>query len=160
MSTTATGTTSAGHRYLQPGWFTRNVFNRVMARSTRMGLSVHGSRVLHVRGRSTGEWRTIPVNPLTIDGRRYLVAPRGTTQWVRNIRSAGGGMLQLGRRHEQIVTEESLGDSDKVAVLRRYLAVWKWEVGVFFDGIGSDATDQQIQDIAHGYPVFAIRTVA
>src|SRR5437764_7495469 len=85
-------------RYLEPGWFTRNVFNRSVALATRAGLSVWGSRVLRVRGRTSGEWRETPVNLLTIDGTRYLVAPRGVTQWVRNLRVAGGGELGLGRQ--------------------------------------------------------------
>ena len=73
-------------RYVQPGWFTRNVFNRAVRRLTRWGISVAGSRELRVRGRSSGVWRSTPVNLLVIDGERYLVAPRGVTQWVRNIR--------------------------------------------------------------------------
>src|SRR3954462_8703898 len=84
--------------YREPGWFTRNVFNRAVAGLTRLGISVWGSRILRVRGRKSGEWRSNPVNLLTVDGHRYLVAPRGTTQWVRNLRAAGGGELALGSR--------------------------------------------------------------
>src|SRR5919204_3654572 len=72
-------------RYVVPGWFTRNVFNRLVAALTRAGISVWGSRVLEVRGRKTGEPRRTPVNLLTIEGTRDLVAPRGHTQWVRNL---------------------------------------------------------------------------
>src|SRR5467141_1590086 len=93
-------------RYLEPGWFTRNVFNRTMAGLTKLGISVYGSRVLAVRGRKSGEWRTTPVNPLTLDGERYLVAPRGNTQWVRNMRVAGGGELRVGRRVEKFTATE------------------------------------------------------
>jgi hypothetical protein len=82
-----------GVHYQEPGWFTRNIFNGVVALFTRLGLSVWGSRVLRVRGRTTGEWRSNPVNLLTCDGQRYLVAPRGHTQWVRNLRVAGSGEL-------------------------------------------------------------------
>ena len=85
-------------RYLEPDWFTEHVFNRVVSSLTRMGISVWGSRQLRVRGRKSGEWRTTPVNLLTHDGQRYLVAPRGITQWVRNIRIAGEGELRRGRR--------------------------------------------------------------
>ena len=73
-----------------------------------------------MRGRSSGEWRTVPVNLLTIDGTRYLVAPRGTTQWVRNIRAAGGGELRIGRRTEAISVRE-LADDAKPPVLREYV---------------------------------------
>ena len=73
------------------------MFNRSVESLTRHGISIWGSRVLAVRGRTSGEWRTTPVNPLTHDGNRYLVAPRGHTQWVRNMRVAGGGELRVGR---------------------------------------------------------------
>jgi deazaflavin-dependent oxidoreductase (nitroreductase family) len=92
-------------RYVEPSRSTR-IFNTAVGRLTRMGVSVYGSRVLAVRGRKSGEWRTTPVNPLTIDGQRYLVAPRGNTQWVRNMRVAGGGELRLGRRVEKFTAAE------------------------------------------------------
>src|SRR5262245_37213522 len=75
--------------YRAPGWLTRNVFNRAVAFMTRRGVSILGSRVLAVRGRSSGAWRTTPVNLLEHDGRRYLVSARGHGQWVRNLRAAG-----------------------------------------------------------------------
>src|SRR5262245_33608679 len=84
--------------YQEPGWFTRHVFNPFVAFLTRRGLSVWGSRELRVRGRTSGEWRTVPVNLLTYDDRRYLVAPRGHTQWVKNLRVAGKGELRVGKK--------------------------------------------------------------
>ncbi|MFI9380547.1 nitroreductase family deazaflavin-dependent oxidoreductase [Kutzneria sp. NPDC052558] len=141
-------------RYIQPKHAT-TLFNRVVAGLTRLGVSVWGSRVLAVRGRKSGEWRTTPVNLLTIDGVRYLVAPRGHTQWVRNLRATGAGQLRLGRRVETFVPTE-LADADKPAILRAYLKRWKFEVGVFFDGIDHTATDAQLLEIAPGYPVFRI----
>lgn len=142
-------------RYLEPGWFTRRVFNRIVLLANRLGLSVWGSRELRVRGRSTGEWRTVPVNLLTHDGVRYLVAPRGETQWVQNLRAAGGGELTLGRRTEAFTATE-VPDADKPAILREYLRRWKAEVGVFFDGVDASATDDELAAIAAGYPVFAL----
>src|ERR671934_688673 len=94
-------------RYVVPGWFTRNVFNRLVAAFTRLGISVWGSRVLEVRGRKSGQPRHTPVNLLTLDGTRYLVAPRGHTQWVRNLRVAREGELLLGRRRERFVGSRS-----------------------------------------------------
>jgi deazaflavin-dependent oxidoreductase (nitroreductase family) len=144
-------------RYLRPGWFTRNVFNRIVAGLTRLGVSVLGSRVLEVPGRNSGEPRRVPVNLLTLDGERYLVAPRGETQWVRNLRANGGeGTLLLGRRREPFVATE-LDDAEKPPVLREYLKRWKVEVGVFFEGIGADASDEELRRIAPGYPVFRLR---
>jgi deazaflavin-dependent oxidoreductase (nitroreductase family) len=142
-------------RYLEPGWFTRNVFNRTVRRMTLLGISVMGSRELRVMGRTSGEWRSTPVNLLTIDDTQYLVAPRGKAQWVRNLRVAGTGELRVGRRVQAFRAQE-LGDEVKVPILRAYLRKWKWEVGVFFDGIGPDSTDEQIAAIAAGYPVFRI----
>ena len=142
-------------RYVQPGWFTRHVFNRSIRRLTRMGLSVAGSRELRVRGRKSGEWRTTPVNLLTLDGERYLVAPRGTTQWVRNLRASGDGELRVGRRTEAFRAAE-LADVEKTPVLREYLRRWGWEVGAFFEGVDKNATDADLERIAPDFPVFRI----
>ena len=146
-----------GRRYVEPGWFTRNVFNRAVAALTRAGLSVWGSRVLRVRGRRTGIWRSTPVNLLTVDGRRYLVAPRGETEWVRNLRVSGGGELRVGRRVEPFTAAE-VTDADKVDILRAYLRRWKVEVGVFFGGVGARSTDEELAAIAPNHPVFVLST--
>lgn len=146
-------------RYVRPGWFTTNVFNRVVAWLTHIGISVYGSRILAVRGRRSGAWRTTPVNLLTYNGERYLVAPRGTTQWVRNIRAAGGGLLLLGRRRERIGVAE-LSDDEKPALLRAYLRRWRFEVGVFFQGVGPDAPDEDLRRIAPDHPIFRILPAA
>jgi deazaflavin-dependent oxidoreductase (nitroreductase family) len=145
--------------YKRPGWFTRNVFNRIVAGLTRLGISVVGSRVLRVRGRTTGEWRTVPVNLLTHQGDRYLVAPRGETEWVKNIRKAGGGELQLGRKTEAISVLE-LSDEEKPDLLRAYLKRWKAETGVFFEGVTADSPDDDVKRIAPKHPVFRIQTPA
>jgi deazaflavin-dependent oxidoreductase (nitroreductase family) len=142
------------NRYVRPSAGT-TAFNFIVSGATRLGLSVWGSRVLRVRGRSTGEWRTTPVNLLTHEGVRYLVAPRGQTQWVRNLRVAGGGELVRGRRTQPFRAVE-VSDTEKPAILRSYLRRWKFEVGVFFDGVGPDATDEDLLRIAPGYPVFRI----
>ena len=141
--------------YKAPGWFTRNVFNRFVAFLTRRGVSVLGSRVLAVKGRSSGEWRTTPVNLLELDGHRYLVSPRGEGQWVRNLRVAGTGELRVGKKTEAFRARE-LGDDEKVTVLRAYLKRWKFEVGVFFEGVGPDSTDDQLLAIAPRHPAFEV----
>jgi deazaflavin-dependent oxidoreductase (nitroreductase family) len=142
-------------RYRRPGWFTTNVFNRIVAALTRAGVSVLGSRVLEVRGRTSGEPRRTPVNLLTYEGARYLVAPRGHTQWVRNLRASGEGKLWLGRRSESFTASE-LSDDEKPPVLREYLKRWKWEVGMFFEGVGPDSSDEELRRIAPDHPVFRI----
>jgi deazaflavin-dependent oxidoreductase (nitroreductase family) len=133
------------------------LFNSTVASSTKMGISVKGSRVLSVRGRKTGEWRSTPVNLLSYEGKRYLVSPRGHTQWVRNMRAAGGGELRVGRRVERFTATE-LPDDVKPPLLREYLRRWKFEVGMFFEGVGPDAPDEKLRQIAPGYPVFQITT--
>ena len=146
---------AATPRYLEPDFFTRKVWNPAIRRLTVMGLSIRGSRELRIRGRKSGEWRSNVVNPLPFDGAEYLVAPRGTTQWVRNLRAAGGGELRVGRRVDAFTFVE-VPDADKVPVLRAYLRLWKFEVGRFFDGVGPEATDSEISAVAVGYPVFRV----
>jgi deazaflavin-dependent oxidoreductase (nitroreductase family) len=146
---------SSGTHFKRPGWFTKNVFNRIVAALTSLGLSVLGSRVLEVRGRTSGEWRRTPVNLLSYDGQRYLVAPRGETQWVRNLRVSREGRLRLGRRTEPFAAEE-IDDERKVPILRAYLERWKAEVGVFFEGVGPDSSDEELARIAPRHPVFRL----
>jgi deazaflavin-dependent oxidoreductase (nitroreductase family) len=141
--------------FQRPGWFTTHVFNRAVAALTRLGVSVAGSRVLEVHGRESGEPRRTPVNLLTVEGTRYLVAPRGQTQWVRNLRARGEGRLLLGRGAEGFSAVE-VPDDDKVPLLRAYLERWKWEVGAFFGGIGPDAADAELRRIAPDHPIFRI----
>jgi deazaflavin-dependent oxidoreductase (nitroreductase family) len=143
--------------YQKPDWFTKHVFNRFIALCTRLGISVWGSRVLRVRGRKSGEWRTSPVNLLTYKGQLYLVAPRGQTQWVRNIRVSGQGELLLGSRAQPFRAFE-VSDDEKVPILRDYLRRWKFEVGVFFGGVGPDSTDEELRRIAPDHPVFRVET--
>jgi deazaflavin-dependent oxidoreductase (nitroreductase family) len=143
-------------RYIVPSWFTRNVFNRMVAGCTRLGISVWGSRILEVRGRKSGEPRRTPVNMLTFDGTTYLVAPRGHTQWVRNLRVAGEGDLLLGRKRERFDASE-VPDAEKEPILRAYLERWKWEVGQFFGGVGADSPSEELRRIAPDHPVFLIR---
>jgi deazaflavin-dependent oxidoreductase (nitroreductase family) len=146
---------AAPDRFQRPGWFTRNVFNKAIAGLTGLGVSVWGSRVLEVKGRKSGQWRSTPVNLLEVDGDRYLVAPRGNTQWVRNMRAAGGGRLRLGRKTEDFKANEVPPESG-VPILRAYLKRWKMEVGVFFDGVGPDSTDAELLKIAPAHPIFKL----
>jgi deazaflavin-dependent oxidoreductase (nitroreductase family) len=142
-------------RYQRPGWFTTHLFNPAVALCTRLGLSLAGSRVLEIRGRTTGEPRRTPVNPLTLGGARYLVSPRGQTQWVRNLRARGEGRLIRGRRAEDFTAVE-VSDDEKPPILREYLRRWKWEIGAFFEGVGPDSTDDELRAIAPKHPIFRI----
>jgi deazaflavin-dependent oxidoreductase (nitroreductase family) len=130
--------------YIRPGWFTKRVFNPTVAGLTRLGISVAGSRILEVPGRKTGEPRRTPVNLLTHEGQRYLVAPRGNTQWVRNLRASGSGRLLVGRRAEDFTATE-IADREKSQIMRAYLRRWKWEVGAFFEGTSADSSEDDIR---------------
>jgi deazaflavin-dependent oxidoreductase (nitroreductase family) len=141
--------------YQKPGWFTTHVFNQIVAGLTKLGVSVWGSRVLEVRGRTSGEPRRTPVNLLTVVGTRYLVAARGETQWVRNLRVAGGGVLIVGRKREPFSALE-LPDEDKPEILRAYLKRWQAEVGVFFDGVNARSSDAEVAAITGKHPVFRL----
>jgi deazaflavin-dependent oxidoreductase (nitroreductase family) len=145
---------SPSTRYLTPTRSTA-MFNSVVATLTRMGISVYGSRVLYVRGRKSGEWRSTPVNPLSYEGKRYLISPRGHTQWVRNMRAAGGGELRVGRRVERFAATE-LPDDVKPPLLREYLRRFKFEVGMFFENVAADSPDSRLLEIAPGFPVFEV----
>jgi deazaflavin-dependent oxidoreductase (nitroreductase family) len=147
---------SATQRYIEPGWFSRHLFNPFVRRLARLGVSYRGTRELAVVGRASGQVRTTVVNLLDLDGQQYLVAPRGNTQWVRNVRAAGRAELRLGRRVE-VVEPVELRDDEKPPVIREYLRRWKSEVGMFFEGIDENATDEQVRAIAPGFPVFALR---
>jgi hypothetical protein len=146
-------------RYVRPGPFTLRAFNPFVRWLARRGISVQGSRELRIVGRASGAMRTTVVNLLDLDHHRYLVAPRGTTQWVRNLRSAGGaGELRIGRRVE-IFHATELDDREKAPVIRAYLHKWKWEVGQFFEGLTPDASDDEIAAVAPGFPVFLVRSL-
>ena len=141
--------------YRRPGWFTKTIFNPTVAAMTRAGISVWGSRILRVKGRTSGEWRSAPVNLLKYEGKQYLVAPRGQTQWVRNMRVAQAGELLLGTKVEPFKAVEDT-DSEKIPILRAYLKKWKAEVGVFFSGVSADSPEADLRRIAPDHPVFRI----
>ena len=150
---------SPSSRYVMPttpmGRRMGKLSNDLVASLTRAGISLKGSRVLSVRGRKSGEWRSTPVNPLSYEGNRYLVSPRGQTQWVRNMRVSGGGELRVGRRVERFTATE-LSDDVKPPVLREYLRRWKFEVGMFFEDVTPDSPDSRLLEIAPGFPVFQV----
>jgi len=118
-------------------------------------MSIWGSRILEVRGRTTGQLRETPVNLLTHGGHRYLVAPRGVTEWVQNLRVAGEGTLRVGRCVESFHATE-VPDGAKPEILRAYLRRWKVEVGVFFDGVSAQSSNDELRRIASDHPIFLV----
>jgi deazaflavin-dependent oxidoreductase (nitroreductase family) len=147
---------SAAH-YRRPDWFTRRVMNRILNLAMRLGISVWGSRTLEHVGRTSGVVYRTPVNPLMFNARQYLVSPRGETQWVRNVKAADGQLtLILGRRRLERTAVE-IPVAERTPILRAYLERWKFEVGMFFDGIAPDSTDAEFAAIAAKHPVFVLR---
>ncbi|HEY0536029.1 MAG TPA: nitroreductase family deazaflavin-dependent oxidoreductase [Actinoplanes sp.] len=141
-------------RYLVPDR-TAKVFNAVAKWLTARGISLLGSRILAVRGRKSGQTRTTIINLFTYEGSQYLLAPRGQTEWVRNLRAAGEGELRLGRRVQRFAPVE-IADADKEPLIRLYLRKWAWETGAFFDGLKADSPAADIEAAAPGFPVFQI----
>ncbi len=143
--------------YRRPDWFTRHVLNPLIRLLMRMGISVLGSRVLEHRGRRSGRAYRTPVNLLRLGPEQYLVAARGETEWVRNVRAADGRLvLVLGRRREERAAVE-VPVAERPPVLRAYLRKWRFEVGMFFEGVGPDSTDEELAAIADRHPVFLLR---
>jgi deazaflavin-dependent oxidoreductase (nitroreductase family) len=150
--------TDPSSHYKAPGRMTRWIMNPIVSALVKLGVPLKGAGVLSVRGRTTGDWRSVPVNPLNLDGEQFLVAARGETQWVRNMRAAGGGRIRRGRRIDDFTAVE-LDDTAKPGVLRAYLKQWAWEVGAFFEGVGADSSDDQLAAIAARHPIFRITAV-
>lgn len=139
-------------RYDVPGR-TARLFNGLIRRLADKGVSIQGSTALRVRGRTSGEMRQVVINLLTVDGRDYLVSPRGNTQWARNVRAAGsvetGPRRQATRRGVVEVPDEA-----KPALLRRYLDRWYWQVKGHTGGLTPASSDEQIRAVAPSIPVF------
>lgn len=132
---------SLGQRYLKPGWVVSRVFNPVLM---RLGIIP----TLAVRGRTSGEWRTAPVNVLELSGQRYLVAPRGDTQWARNLRAAGRGELRWRGRIERFRFTE-IPDDAKPPIVEAYLARWGYQVRPYFKAL-PNAADHPVFKIEPG----------
>lgn len=132
-------------------------FNRSVRWMSDHGISLAGAQSLTVYGRVSGNPQRIPVNPIMIDGREYLVSPRGNTQWARNARANAAAKLG-GSRRERAITLTEVHDADvKVAVLADYLRRWGWEVGRFLpDGLTPSSDDATLRTHLDALPVFAV----
>lgn len=150
-------TDPSNRNYRRPGWFTARVFNPAVARLAVLGVTANGTRLLEVRGRRTGLTRRTPVNVLQFDGTPYLLAPRGHTEWVRNLRATPNARLILGRQ-DAVFTATEVPDAEKPAVIRAYLQRWGWQVGTMLPGLTSDSTDQALLRAAPQIPVFRLDT--
>ncbi|MEV7976579.1 nitroreductase family deazaflavin-dependent oxidoreductase [Streptomyces sp. NPDC086519] len=129
--------------------------NSLVGWLARHGISFAGSAELSVRGRKSGKMQRVPVNPHTYDGSQYLVSARGNSQWVRNMRVAGGGELRVGRKVREFTVVE-LPDAEKLPVLRAYLEKWGWEVKQYFPGVTAKSSDDELVAAGADHPVFRV----
>ncbi|MFJ9310129.1 nitroreductase/quinone reductase family protein [Streptomyces cyaneofuscatus] len=141
--------------YLRAG-ATGTRLNNVIGRLARHGISLMGSAEMSVRGRTSGRMQRIPVNPHSFEGAQYLVSARGHSQWVRNMRVAGGGELRVGRRTPVLTAVEIADDAQKARILRAYLKRWGWEVNQYFQGVTAKSTDAELLAAGPDHPVFRI----
>ena len=141
-------------RYDEPNLAAR-AFNEVFRWLAEAGIGIAGTRALRVRGRKTGKRRGVVVNLLTVDGRDYLVSPRGNTQWARNARAAGE--VEMGPRwRSRDVRIVELADDAKPELLKRYLERWYWEVKGHVGGLTPESTDAELRAAAPSIPVFEL----
>jgi deazaflavin-dependent oxidoreductase (nitroreductase family) len=140
--------------YKRPSFLVAKVANPLVNLLIRLGLRPSGAHTLIVTGRKSGKPRPTPVNPLDYDGRRYLVAPRGTTEWVLNLRAAGGARLRGGRKTWEFTATE-VPVEDRPQIIRAYLERWGTVTAGQF-GVAKDASVEQLRDIAADHPVFEI----
>jgi hypothetical protein len=148
------------HHYRAPGFLSRRLLNPVVAALAERGAPVGGAVVLAVPGRVTGQVRTVPLTPVTIDGRRYLISPRGETDWVRNLRAAGGiGALRTGGEPERVRAVEQ-GVEAAVPVLQAYVRGLGRGAGLLFDDITAGSTETEVAAAAPRHPVFELTAAA
>ena len=141
-------------RYDAPNVAAR-AFNEMFRWLAEAGISLAGTRALRVRGRKTGKRRGVVINLLTVDGRDYVVSPRGNTQWARNARAAG--VVEIGPRwRSREIRIAEVGDDDKPQLLKRYLDRWYWEVRGHIGGLTPESNDDELRAAAPSIPVFEL----
>jgi deazaflavin-dependent oxidoreductase (nitroreductase family) len=143
--------------YRQPPWIMRRLFDPLtLFLVGRLGMDDHnGTRVIEVKGRSSGVWRATPVRLLEMDGQHYLVAMYGESNWAKNLRAQGGGRLRMGAHLTDFRAVELTGE-DKLPVLRAYLKRWWSFVARMTTVTSPEAPDQEILDAAPRHPVFKL----
>jgi deazaflavin-dependent oxidoreductase (nitroreductase family) len=129
------------------------VFNRVYGFLVGLGLGLSHSYLLQVRGRKSGRIYSTPVDLLD-DGKRFLVAPRGRTQWVRNAEAAGEVILKRGRSRQSFRLR-TLSDAEKPGILKAYLDAFKREVQRYFP-VAAGSPPQAFAALVQSYPAFEL----
>ena len=132
------------------------LFSRVFGLLVGLGLGLSHNYLLQVRGRKTGRMYSTPVNLLSVDGEKYLVAPRGEAHWVRNARVSGEVWLKKGFRREHYLVKE-LSAPERPALLKEYLERYRTTVQRYFTvPVGSD--EKAFEGISERHPVFRLES--
>jgi deazaflavin-dependent oxidoreductase (nitroreductase family) len=130
------------------------IFNRLFGFLVGLGLGFSYNYLLEVRGRKTGKIYSTPIDLLEMNGKKYLVAPRGRTQWVRNAEAAGEVTLKKGGKRQKFRLRP-IPDADKSPILKAYLDTFKREVQRYFP-IPAGSTPESFAAVARSYPVFEL----
>jgi deazaflavin-dependent oxidoreductase (nitroreductase family) len=135
------------------------LFNRAFGFLVGLGLGLRHNYLLQVRGRKSGRVYSTPINLLVVGAmhaaaKRYLVAPRGRTQWVRNAEAAGEITLKKGSERRKFRLRP-IPDSEKPEFLKMYLERFTPTVQRYFP-IKAGAPVEAFRDIARNYPVFEL----
>jgi deazaflavin-dependent oxidoreductase (nitroreductase family) len=136
---------------------TERAFNRVFGFLVGLGLGFSHNYLLQVRGRKSGRLYSTPIDLLELGGKRFLVAPRGRTQWVRNAEAAGEVTLKRGRTQEKFRLRP-IPDADKPEILKAYLDNFKREVQRYFP-VPAGSPVQAFGELAPSYPAFELIAV-
>lgn len=137
-----------------PPTASERLFNKLVGVLVGLGLGPRDIVLLEVPGRKTGRIYATPVDVLDLDGRRYLVAPRGSTAWVRNAEAAGAVALRRGRRRETCRVRP-LSRDEKPAVLKAYLDRFQTAVQRYFPP-RAGAPESAFQPLVDRYPAFEL----
>lgn len=130
------------------------LFNKCFGLLVGWGLGLPHNYLLQVRGRKSGRLYSTPVNLLSRDGKRFLVAPRGYTQWVRNAQASGTVLLKRGRRHEE-VRLQVVSDEAKPEILKAYLDGFRLTVQRYFP-VPAGSPVEAFRPLVARYPVFEL----
>jgi deazaflavin-dependent oxidoreductase (nitroreductase family) len=133
------------------------VFNRIVGFVVGLGWGFSYNHLLQVRGRKSGRIYSTPIDLLEIAGKRFLVAPRGRTQWVRNAEAAGEIALKRGSQRQKFKLR-SLSDQEKPEILRAYLDRFKREVQAYFP-VPAGSPVEEFQKLVQSYPAFELIAV-
>lgn len=144
-------------RYLKPGIFERG-FGRGLALLVRFGLVRGHFSVLEVRGRKSGRTISLPVDPIELGARRYLVCARGESQWVRNARATGEIVLVRAMRRERYVVNEVPGEM-RAPIPKAYLDRFATEVQRFVP-VPKGSAVEAFRDLSPLYPVLELLPAA